>query len=235
MLLERIRHEKKFGASVPLTYAGRLDPMAEGVMIILSGEMCKEKDRYLALDKTYRFDILCGIATDTYDVLGMPMAMDISSLPSKEGVMDAARAVVAMTLPYPPYSSRTIHGVPLFTYARQGTLPYELPLQPGRITTLSIEHMQTVPLVSIIDDVMNDIQKVKGDFRQTETHDAWQRIGEQYPDREVTIITAVATVTSGMYIRSIAQVMGELMGIPSLAYRIVRTHIGDYTCDIHND
>jgi len=53
-----------------MTYAGRLDPLAEGLLLVLTGEECKNKEKYLGLDKEYEVDVLFGFATDTYDILG---------------------------------------------------------------------------------------------------------------------------------------------------------------------
>ena len=39
--LEKVRREHGFDANLPMTYAGRLDPMAEGLLIVLVGEECK--------------------------------------------------------------------------------------------------------------------------------------------------------------------------------------------------
>ena len=55
-----------------MTYAGRLDPMAEGVLLILAGKTVYEKEKYLKLDKEYEGEILFGFETDTYDILGLP-------------------------------------------------------------------------------------------------------------------------------------------------------------------
>ena len=44
--------------------------MANGLMILLINNECKQQDKYLKLNKTYEFDILFGFKTDTYDVLG---------------------------------------------------------------------------------------------------------------------------------------------------------------------
>lgn len=57
--------------NMKMTYAGRLDPMAEGELLVLVGEECYEKEKYLGLDKEYEFDILFGFGTDTYDILGL--------------------------------------------------------------------------------------------------------------------------------------------------------------------
>ena len=69
--LERIRKENNMDENMPMTYAGRLDPMAEGLFIILSGEECKNKEKYTNLDKEYQMEILFGIKTDSYDILGL--------------------------------------------------------------------------------------------------------------------------------------------------------------------
>lgn len=57
-------------ASVPLAYAGRLDPMASGKLLILIGDECKNQTTYHGLDKGYDFSVLFGIESDSLDVLG---------------------------------------------------------------------------------------------------------------------------------------------------------------------
>jgi len=83
--MEAWRTQAGIAAHVPLTYAGRLDPMASGQLLVLVGEECKKKDKYLALDKTYQFSVLLGIGSDTHDVLGLlqtdpPLQTDTPSL-----------------------------------------------------------------------------------------------------------------------------------------------------------
>src|SRR3989344_64050 len=68
--LERLRLEKPLYENEVLSYAGRLDPMAEGVLLTLVGPENKRRDEYLNLSKEYVVDILFGFSTDTYDVLG---------------------------------------------------------------------------------------------------------------------------------------------------------------------
>src|ERR1700722_19791374 len=70
--LERLRFEQPQYADAKLSYAGRLDPMAEGVMLVLVAEENKSREKHLRLDKTYVTEILFGVSTDTGDVLGIP-------------------------------------------------------------------------------------------------------------------------------------------------------------------
>ena len=56
--LERFRVEQPIYKDAVLSYAGRLDPMAEGVMLVLVDEENKNREKYLSLDKTYEVEIL---------------------------------------------------------------------------------------------------------------------------------------------------------------------------------
>ncbi|MCX6720304.1 MAG: hypothetical protein NTW11_00645 [Candidatus Staskawiczbacteria bacterium] len=77
--------------NVPMTYAGRLDPMASGVLVVLAGPEIKNKEKYLALDKEYEFSILFGFSTDTYDILGKVIDASLGSV-SFASVRPPARA-----------------------------------------------------------------------------------------------------------------------------------------------
>ncbi len=70
--MNRFRLEHPEYEGVKMTYAGRLDPMAEGVLLVLAGERVHDKDKYLKLPKTYECTAIIGIGTDTYDILGIP-------------------------------------------------------------------------------------------------------------------------------------------------------------------
>jgi len=69
--LNALRHKRgKKYQDIKMTYAGRLDPMASGVLLVLLGEETKNKEKYIALDKEYEFEVLFCVATDTYYILG---------------------------------------------------------------------------------------------------------------------------------------------------------------------
>jgi len=53
-----------------ICFCGRLDPMARGKMLLLGDEMCKQMDNHQQYDKTYQFEIVFGLQTDTDDFLG---------------------------------------------------------------------------------------------------------------------------------------------------------------------
>ena len=69
--MELWRQTKPELKDTPLAYAGRLDPMAEGVLLVLIGEECKKQADYHNLDKEYEFEILFGVHSDSGDVLDL--------------------------------------------------------------------------------------------------------------------------------------------------------------------
>lgn len=229
-LLLRIRNEYSIGLlqngqPIPITYAGRLDPMAEGEVLLLVGSTCKEKEQYLGLDKTYRFEVLLGVSTDTADVLGkitasMATIPEITDSAIKETV---TRCLEKSEWSYPVFSSKTIDGVPLFVHARQGTLPEVLPVQTGTLKTLQYVGKKVVSFAELRNTIIADIGLVQGDFRQSEIVALWQ----QCEGDTAILLEFEAQVTSGFYIRTLATYIAECLGCVGLAYRIVRVKVGE--------
>jgi len=52
-------------------YAGRLDPMARGLLVCLVGDENRNQKTHELKTKDYQFDVLFGVETDTYDLLGL--------------------------------------------------------------------------------------------------------------------------------------------------------------------
>jgi tRNA pseudouridine55 synthase len=129
-------------ADMKISYAGRLDPMAEGLLLLLVGEENKKRNEYEKLQKTYEFTILLGIETDTYDMLGIikksknkarisKQALSASDFDSPRSSSGEAGIRISNLLSsfigkrvqsYPPYSSKAVKGKPLYWWARENRL-----------------------------------------------------------------------------------------------------------------
>lgn len=227
--LEKARILEGIAPEVPMTYAGRLDPMAEGLLMVLVGDECKHKEDYLGLDKVYEFEILVGFATDTADILGLVTA-SISDIPSDVEVL------LANTIPsfvgkqvqsYPAFSSKTSGGVQLFALAKENVLPEVLPSHGIEIYSLEIFGSRSVSKEQLQKDAVNRIGKVSGDFRQDEIISKWSEVFSVSPLKEFTIIQCRAHVSSGTYIRQFVTDISVKIGIPLVTYSIKRTKIGD--------
>ncbi len=82
--LEAFRKQAKLPAGLKMSYAGRLDPLAEGVLVIICGDKLKQKDKFLKLNKTYQAKILFGVSTDTFDLMGKITSPFRANLPVRQ-------------------------------------------------------------------------------------------------------------------------------------------------------
>jgi tRNA pseudouridine55 synthase len=223
-LLKRFRNEKGFPSNKPITYAGRLDPMAEGIVLLLYGNARFEKDMYLRATKTYKVEVLFGVETDSLDPLGVITNYTAKTISHD----DIAKTIVAMktitSLPYPQYSSRPVDGVPLFVHARNGRT-VSIPEKKVTINDAQLCSIKTVDFVTYASSAIEDIATVVGDFRQEECIASWKEAIEKKLLERCILATISVTVSSGTYMRSLAKWCGEELGVSAIAYRIVRTSI----------
>ncbi len=222
--LERLRTEENIPADVPMTYAGRLDPAAEGELLILVGDECKKKDAYNKRVKTYTAEILFGVSTDSYDLLGMPK---IENSPAGDVEKYLKAHLGKQTQKYPPYSSKTVKGIQLHTHARKGNA-VEAPMHEVELFGYSELKAGMRRCEDVLVRVRDLTDIVTGDFRQKEIVKAWTALASGMPDA-FPIISVTLTVSSGFYIRQLAEDLGRALGGGACLYSLIRTKIGDGT------
>lgn len=231
--IERLRRQRREFEYEVLSYAGRLDPMAEGVLLILAGAKNSRRDEYLEMDKEYVLDILFGFATDTYDILGKVMQTGDASLVSRPAVREGLSLFRgSIEQEYPPFSSKTVEGKSLFEWARNNALgALMLPTRTVNIQSVELKEMYKVKEPDILAYVEESVAKVQGDFRQEEILCLWKRNLRAAGAREFPCATVKIGCSSGTYARSIAHGLGQQMGVPALALHILRTRVGNYTVE----
>lgn len=222
----------------PLSYAGRLDPMAEGKVLVLIGEECKRKQRYEGLDKEYVIELLIGVGSDTGDVLGIP-ERGTTVLPTESQIRTVLRREVGThTVAYPAFSSKTVDGKPLFLHALEKTLDsITIPKHPETIYTADLISVRSLASPAVLSYVLAriklptfdpDPRKTLGaDFRRSDIRSAWEKLLSKESAKYVVAEIRV-TAGSGTYMRSLAGRIGEALGTRGLAFSIKRTRIGRY-------
>jgi tRNA pseudouridine55 synthase len=213
---------------VSMTYAGRLDPLASGLLYILTRESCRQKDDFLGKDKEYQVDILFGIGTDTHDplgVVGQNTPGGLISLQTIEKKLQLFQKTFEQK--YPAYSSKAIYGKQLHTHARQGTIAEDdLPAHTVTIHNMQVIDFFVLPLGEIVERAQDKIRTVSGDFRQDESIQSWSVLLEKYNTDSLYPVVRICTrVSSGTYMRQLAYDVGKSLGVPALAWNIVRTKI----------
>ncbi len=224
--------------SIPMTYAGRLDPMAKGLLLVLAGEKNKDKEKYLLLDKEYKFEILFGFSTDTYDILGKINSKkgNFNAIKTKKELEEKIKNNIKFFIgnflqTYPLYSSKTVNGIHLFEYARKNK-KVEAPKRKVSVESLKLIKIKKINNLKLLNNIEKRVSKVKGDFRQKEILKIWRKYLDFKNKKENFFIASFEIKCGGgTYVRSISNSLGERIGVPALAFSIQRTKIGKY-CNI---
>jgi tRNA pseudouridine55 synthase len=134
--LRRITGERSIG------HLGTLDPMATGVLPLLTGKYTRLAQYFSSAEKSYSGTIRFGFATDTYDAEGTPAGPDLKPSLTPDIVKAAAvRFQGEMEQMPPPFSAKKIDGKPAYKLAREGK-PVELRAAKVRIVSFEIERVE---------------------------------------------------------------------------------------------
>lgn len=237
-----------------MTYMGRLDPLAEGVLLMASGEDVKRKEEFLGLDKEYDFVSIFGFATDTYDILGKILRVEkLENINEMDLIKIAKIYEGEREQEYPKYSSKNINMMrkkkssgeqlserdwreseEIFQQkntpvARENLFSSE-EIYPKKITVhkMQFHKLDALSNKELFGRLLMDITKVKGDFRQHEILVLWKEILFKYEHTKIFIGRLSAHVSSGTYIRGIVNDMGNTLGCGATTLSIKRTRVGDF-------
>jgi len=227
-------------ADVSASYAGRLDPMASGKLLVLLGDECKRQRAYTKFDKEYEIEILLDIKSDTGDILGMPVYAEQEIRIDAEMLAAVLRCEHGAHMrAYPIFSSKTVGGKPLFLHALLGSLSsVEIPEHIEHIYStrdlgsyvLSSEKLEAkiTKLLDLVPRTIEPSKRIGEDFRVDAIREEWQSLFRNTEERNFTVLRLRVTSASGTYMRSLAGRIGESLGTKALALSIRRTRIGIY-------
>lgn len=242
-VLDNFKEENSKYKNTKFAYAGRLDPMAEGKLLILVGDICKERDRYLNLDKEYEFEILLGFKSDTKDLLGLAESnpWHTTWVDGRWFNGELKKYIGKIELEYPVFSSKTVQNKPLFLWALEKRLnEIKIPTKNSEIFDLKLISQKKISskyLNKLIIDRINLPTEVKEEskalgenFRRGEIIPLWNKLfSKKNNDENFLILKIRARVSSGTYMRTLAEkITDELLEDYGLAFSIKRTKIGVY-------
>ncbi len=235
---ERLREKLGIPKDVPLAYAGRLDPMASGKLLILIGDECKVQEKYHTFDKEYEVEILLGAHSDTGDILGLIESCGQIIADDKQVRDTLASFGGNIELPYPHFSSKTVQGKPLHVWTLEKRLnEIEIPTKKSRVHTLSLSGVTTIrkdemlrivrAKIETIPQVTDPKKALGEDFRREAVRASWDTF-EKESGEVFQIISFKCIASSGTYMRSLSEKIAEKLGTCGLAYSIHRTKIGRF-------
>ena len=208
--VELIRNYKKENhIKERVSFAGRLDPMAHGEMVLLVGDECKKQDFFCGREKIYEFEILYGFSTDTLDILG------ISGRNKKKINNDIKKLKGEYEQSYPLFSSKFIGN-------RKRKVPHDIvqeikdkdniPKKKVSIFELEKLNEKSINNVNLLKTILNKLSLLSDDykekFRYTIIKNKWE---ENLKSENIFRIERYkAKVSSGTYIRSLCERMGGI-------------------------
>ena len=151
-------------------HLGTLDPMATGVLPLVTGSFTRLAQFYVSSEKTYEGTIRFGFATDTYDAEGDPVSEPQSVSLKKEEIERLAgtfRGHIEQTPP--PFSAKKIKGVPAYKLARKHK---EVVLHPVQVEIKEFEI-----LCVETDRVGFRARVASGTYMRSVAHDMGQALG----------------------------------------------------------
>lgn len=120
-------------------HAGTLDPQASGVLPIALGQATKFIEYLADCDKSYRAEILFGVATDSGDLDGEVIARaENFAMPTRDELDDALKNFIGEIEQTPPkFSAIKINGRKAYDLARKN-LAFDMPRRTVKIFRLEL-------------------------------------------------------------------------------------------------
>lgn len=234
-IIEKVRVQFPHFAKEKIGFAGRLDPMAKGVLLLLVGDANFEREKYLNLDKTYEFQALLGLETDSYDLLGLLLEQRAKIPPDeyRTTVNQFINESVGKKIqPYPPFSTKPVEGKELFKWAREGRID-EIKIPTKEIEIYKIKQLAETEITAkgLHKLITERINKVEGFFRQEEILKKWSSFFEINEQKAFPILRFEVRCSSGTYVRSLVHNLGQKLGCGAVTVEIFRTKVGEYSIE----
>ena len=201
-------------------HTGTLDPLASGVLPICLGAATKFSQLHLDSDKTYLAIARLGQNTSTADAEGEVISqtdasqVDLSTDALKR-VKDAFSGDIQQTPPM--YSALKVDGKALYDYARAGI---ELELKPRQVRIHDIEMVEFKSLEDLSSLSPLAHWKLEPSKLQTLTASNTTRA-----------LALKVTCSKGTYIRTLAQDIGQHLGVGAHLVYLRRIASGDFSID----
>lgn len=221
---------KKWGAlhQVKATHTGTLDPMAEGVVIVLSDQDRFDKQKYSDFKKTYVVKLLQGVATDSEDLLGLITNVHFSDSDIRPQLAEVADQMVGThTQIVHPFSSKRIDGDSFFNLSKKGVQP---PMIAEQVELFSVKvlNREVTSSDQYCRTIIKRINSVQGDFRQKQIVEGWEQLFANH-SQQLSLISLRIVCSKRTYVRSLVRYLSEKIGHPLTVSELIRTHNGPYS------
>lgn len=211
------------------SHTGTLDPMAEGVIIVLLGDKRFEKYEYSNCHKYYEFEVILGLSTDSFDGMGIITGQKKCS-PNKRHLQKVLDGMVGHYKQHVPmYSAVKYRGKKLFELGHSKTAPEKMPVKEGQIFNIKLLDLKSIKIQQITENILKRLNIIKGNFRQPLIIEQWKEYAAQYsPAAALYCIKISVEMSKGLYVRSLSQDICKKIDCLGFTFSIKRTRNGVY-------
>jgi tRNA pseudouridine55 synthase len=182
-------------------HTGTLDPFATGVLVMLVGKATRLAQFLDKDEKSYQAVVRFGFATDTGDRTGEAKGESKKAKVKKEEIERVLPEFTGQIEQVPPmYSAKKVKGKKLYELARQGI---EIERKPVSVTISELQ---------ILEKLESEDSGVKSEDIELSTQD----------------FGLFVTCSAGTYIRTLAEDIGQKVGMPCHLAELRRTRAGAF-------
>lgn len=195
-------------------HAGTLDPLAEGLLIILVGEATKKQSKLMGWKKEYLVEAVFGVVSPTWDLEGklrLYPAKDLSgrlAFLTEEAIrreLEKFQGSIEQIIP--PFSAVKVKGKRLYQLARQGKIEMNN-LPKKKVNVYRIDLIDFLPARFLGKKLTPELVLQSG------------------PRVKIRMVTG-----KGTYVRSLIYQLGENLKLGAVTTRLMRTRIGPFRLD----
>jgi len=150
-------------------HTGTLDPLATGLLVILTGKRTKDASLFLKMDKAYEVKAILGIETDTFDTEGRVLQQSDNEVTREEleRVLKEFHGDIWQTPPV--FSAKKMEGRKAYQLARKGV---SINIPAKKVSTYSLELKEfQFPYLTLTCDVSS------GFYVRSLVHDIGVKLG----------------------------------------------------------
>jgi len=219
-IIKRIKQEYN---CKKICFAGRLDPMAHGLVIVLTDEDVKNSDKYMYSGyKKYKFEFIVGFRTDSGDLLGLINKVDFEN--TGNVVECALKHDKQYNQQYHLFSSFLVNKKPLWWYGINGVnINCDLPSKQVNIKNIDFldeRVMTSAQLKDYINDNLNTVPNNK--YRKEDIIECYDKHFANNGDKEYNVFSFDITVSSGFYVRQFVQDIADKLNLAMTTMSIYR-------------
>lgn len=215
-------YKKKYGFDKG-AFSGRLDPMACGITKIYLGDKCSMAHISNKLGKTYRFIMVLGIGSTSYDLLGFPTVSNENPIGFDASVIKVGNVVQNQPI-HSSFMVSNKEGIrnPLWWWALHNRIEeVNVPSFNRILYKYEILREFTMTFGDIRNIAKERIGLInsKHNFNQKEILEAWEKV---VCTTHYTAIEIKVDVSSGFYIRQLVHDIGKAHGTDAITIEIER-------------